>query len=74
MEIPLECNLPFLSFSDIGVHLDGFISLLGHTVILTNSTIDGKRADALACAQTCLDVAGKMLIDGTTVFHIIFNI
>jgi curved DNA binding protein len=52
---------------DLGVHIDGFIIVLAHTIVLSEGkTISGPQADLLACAMECLNTAGKLLRPGVT--------
>jgi curved DNA binding protein len=52
---------------DLGVHIDGYIAVLGHTVILSEGkTISGSQADAMACAFDCMNAAGKIIRPGST--------
>lgn len=64
----MDLLLLLLMFRDFGVHVDGFIVVLAHTVILSEGkTITGTQADLLACAMECLNAAGKLLRPGVTV-------
>lgn len=51
---------------DLGVHFDGYIATVAHTVVLTDKAIDGKQADVMACAKACMEVTGQLLIEGNT--------
>ena len=44
--------------SDLGVHLDGYIALVSHTIVVSSEpakvTIDGPKADAFHAAWNCI--------------------
>eukprot|EP00850_Spirogloea_muscicola_P022800 SM000312S11993 [mRNA] locus=s312:82782:85204:- [translate_table: standard] len=51
---------------DLGCHIDGFIAVLAHTVVLQEETalVTGRAADVLAAANTGLDVAMRLIRPG----------
>jgi curved DNA binding protein len=51
---------------DVGVHIDGYIAVAAHTVVLTNEVLAGKVADALAAAYTAVEVASRLIKPGRT--------
>lgn len=60
---------------DLGCHIDGFIAVLAHTVIVkeeegVQAEITGKQADVLHAAEVCAQVAHKMLRVGNTTSNI----
>lgn len=52
---------------DLGVHVDGYIAVVAHTVMLTDQLpIVGKTADLMAAAQNALDAAVRLIKPGHT--------
>merc|ERR1712226_526503 len=51
---------------NLGVHIDGYIALLGHTVVVGEEKAAGKKADATMAAWTGLNAAVRLLKAGTT--------
>eukprot|EP01027_Heterolobosea_sp_BB2_P023923 GEZU01035987.1.p1 GENE.GEZU01035987.1~~GEZU01035987.1.p1 ORF type:complete len:392 (-),score=164.78 GEZU01035987.1:242-1384(-) len=51
---------------DLGVHIDGYIAVAAHTVVVSGEQITGRAADALAAAKTAADAAMRLLVPGTT--------
>jgi curved DNA binding protein len=55
--------------SDLGVHLDGHIALVAHTVVLGASAaapVTGARADVLAAAHAAAEIALRLIKPGVT--------
>ncbi|KAJ0245537.1 hypothetical protein HA466_0179960 [Hirschfeldia incana] len=54
----------FLHRSDMGCHIDGFIALVGHTHVLQEGPVTGRKADVLAAANTAAEVALRLVRPG----------
>lgn len=35
---------------ELGVHIDGFISIVGHTIVVGEDKVDGRKADVILAA------------------------
>jgi len=49
---------------DLGVHIDGFIAILAHTIVVTekpDEVIEGKKADAILAAYNSIQLALRLL-------------
>jgi len=55
---------------DLGCHIDGYIALAAHTIVvganLAEAPLTGKQADAFAAAYTAVDVCEKLIKAGNT--------
>lgn len=49
---------------DCGVHLDGYLSQVAHTVVVGEGAIEGRKADVLAAVYTAADCAVRLLKAG----------
>nr|AAK25936.1 putative nuclear DNA-binding protein G2p [Arabidopsis thaliana]AAK64125.1 putative nuclear DNA-binding protein G2p [Arabidopsis thaliana] len=49
---------------DMGCHIDGFIALVGHTHVLQEGPLSGRKADVIAAANTAADVALRLVRPG----------
>ncbi|ESQ45333.1 hypothetical protein EUTSA_v10010435mg [Eutrema salsugineum] len=49
---------------DMGCHIDGFIALVGHTHVLQEGPISGRKADVIAAANTAAEVALRLVRPG----------
>jgi len=49
---------------DVGVHLDGYIAVAAHTVVLTKDQLTGKSGDVCAAAECALQVAVRLMKPG----------
>jgi curved DNA binding protein len=52
---------------DLGVHIDGFISLVAHTIIVpdgSNTPVTGKKADVILAAHNAIEAALRTLRPG----------
>ena len=56
--------------SDLGVHLDGYIALVSHTIVVSSEPekviIDGAKADAFHAAWNCIQAAYRLMKPGNT--------
>ena len=53
--------------SDLGVHIDGYIAVVAHTVCVGEPIVGGRKADVLAAAYIASECALRMLKPGNTV-------
>lgn len=51
--------------SDMGAHIDGFITMGSHTLVVGRPEITGKAADLLAAASNAAEVVHRLLRPGT---------
>lgn len=53
---------------DLGVHIDGFIALVAHTVVVQaeNKPVDGKKADVILAAYNAVQAAVRSIRPGNT--------
>ncbi|XP_020880124.1 ERBB-3 BINDING PROTEIN 1 isoform X2 [Arabidopsis lyrata subsp. lyrata] len=49
---------------DMGCHIDGFIALVGHTHVLQEGPVTGRKADVIRAANTAADVALRLVRPG----------
>ncbi|KAL1199795.1 ERBB-3 BINDING PROTEIN 1 [Cardamine amara subsp. amara] len=49
---------------DMGCHIDGFIALVGHTHVLQEGPVSGRKADVIAAANTAAEVALRLVRPG----------
>lgn len=54
---------------DLGAHIDGFVAVTAHTLVVqeTPGAVSGKAADLIQAAQTCAEVAMRMIKPGKPV-------
>jgi len=57
-------------FSDLGVHIDGFIAVAAHTVVVGASTVDGRKADVILAAYNALQGALRTIKPGNTNYDV----
>ena len=65
-----KSDLCICSCSDLGVHVDGFIANVAHTVVATNDpqqAITGRKADVICAAHFAGEIALRLLRPGNTV-------
>lgn len=58
------------NFSDLGAHIDGFIAVVAHTIIVgakPNEKITGRKADAILAAHYASQIALRLLKPGNQV-------
>ena len=60
-------------FSDLGVHIDGYIAVVAHTLVVGNKELTGKRADCMAAAFTAMEVATRLMKPGHKVLKFFIN-
>jgi len=55
---------------DMGAHIDGFIAVVAHTIIVSDgkSKITGKKADALIAAHLCAEAALRLVKPGNETY------
>jgi len=51
---------------DLGVHVDGYVAVVAHTLIVGDGKVDGRKADVVMAAWTASEVAQRMLKDGAS--------
>ena len=51
---------------DLGVHVDGYVAVVAHTVLVGEQDVSGRKGDVLMAAWTAGEVAQRMLKDGAT--------
>lgn len=54
----------YLPLSDLGVHIDGFIATVAHTVVVGAQEITGRKADAIRAAWSAAEAALRTLVVG----------
>lgn len=57
-------------FRDLGAHIDGFIAVVAHTVVVGGGEVTGRAADVLLAAYLASEAALRLLRPGNEVFHI----
>lgn len=71
----IKCFLVlFAGCSDMGCHIDGFISLVAHTHVLQEGPVTGRAADVIAAANTAAEVALRLVRPGRKVIHSAYTI
>jgi hypothetical protein len=55
--------------SDMGCHIDGFISIMAHTHVLQEAPMTGRAADVIAAANTAAEVALRLVKPGRKVIY-----
>jgi len=51
---------------DLGVHVDGYVAVVAHTVLVACDSVGGRKADVILAAWTAAEVAQRMLKDGAS--------
>jgi len=57
-------------YSDLGAHVDGFIAVVAHTIVIGSSTekkVTGRKADVVLAAHYASQAALRLLKPGTEV-------
>lgn len=49
---------------DLGVHIDGFVGQVAHTVVVGQKEVDGKAADAILAAHNAIQAALRVMKPG----------
>merc|ERR1712024_17973 len=58
---------------DMGAHIDGFIAVVAHTVVVGSSAsnpVTGKKADVLLAAQLCSEAAPRLVKPGNETYEV----
>ena len=58
---------------DMGAHIDGFIAVVAHTVVVGSSAsnpVTGKKADVLLAAQLCSEAALRLVKPGNETYEV----
>jgi len=55
---------------DLGVHIDGFIAVAAHTVVVGAQTVEGRKADVILAAYNALQGAIRTLKAGNTNYDV----
>lgn len=66
-----------MTFRDLGVHLDGFISMIAHTVVVGASSenkITDKKANCFLAAHYASQAALRLMRPGNDVSYIFINL
>jgi len=50
---------------DLGVHIDGYVAFVAHTVVLNEGPVTGRAADVIAACYTAADCVLRLLKPGT---------
>lgn len=59
--------------SDLGAHIDGFIAVAAHSVLLqgdSKAPVEGEQADVLQAAATALEAALRLIRPGKLVSEV----
>lgn len=62
--------LVFVSCRDLGAHIDGFIAVAAHTIVVGASSdkkVTGKKADVILAAYWAVQAALRLIKDGASV-------
>lgn len=68
---PIDCII-FIS-SDLGAHIDGFIAVVAHTIVLGASKdkpVTGRKADAILAAHYASEAALRLLKPGNQTYTV----
>jgi len=55
---------------DMGAHIDGYIAVVAHTVVVGGEVITGAKADALMAAHLCSEAALRLVKPGNETYEI----
>ena len=60
---------------DMGAHIDGFIAVVAHTVVVSEgkSKTTGRKADAILAAHLCAEAALRLVKPGNEVCNLYFS-
>lgn len=72
---PLKSETSLLKEGDVakielGVHIDGFVALVGHTVVVGKSEVDGRKADVILAAYKGLQAAYRLTRPGNNNYQV----
>lgn len=56
-------------FSDLGAHIDGFIAVVAHTVVVGGGEVTGRAADVLLAAHYASEAALRLLRPSNEVIY-----
>lgn len=59
--------------SDFGVHIDGFIAQVAHTIVVAGpgaATVEGRKADVIAAAYNAVQAAVRTIKPGNTNYDV----
>ena len=61
---------------DMGAHIDGFIAVVAHTVVVSDakSKTTGRKADALLAAHLCAEAALRLVKPGNEVMFLLYTL
>lgn len=51
---------------DLGVHIDGYIAVAAHSVVIGSDKIEGRKAEVMKCAYSAAEAALRLLKPGNT--------
>jgi len=55
---------------DMGAHIDGFIAVVAHTIVIGAEVVTGRAADALLAAHLCSEAALRLVKPGNETYEI----
>jgi len=55
---------------DLGVHIDGFIALAAHTIVISTGVVEGRKADVILAAYNALQGALRTIKPGNTNYDV----
>ena len=70
----INLNLIITFLRDLGVHIDGYIALVAHTVVVGDKPVDARKADAILAAYNAVQIALKSLKPGNKNQDVIIKI
>jgi hypothetical protein len=60
------CARALYRYSDLGVHVDGYVALVATTVVVGTGPVTGRAADAIAACKSASDIIIRMLQPGNS--------
>ena len=70
MKTKLYYLIVLLNFRDLGAHIDGFIAVAAHTIVVgasSDNKATGKKADVTLAAYWAVQAALRLIKDGASV-------
>lgn len=58
------------SLSDLGVHIDGFIAQVAHTLVVGGKPVEGRKADVILAAYNAIQGALRTIKPGNTNYDV----
>lgn len=55
---------------DMGAHIDGYIAVVAHTVVVGDGIVEGRKADAILAAHLCSEAALRLVKPGNETYEI----